>query len=719
MLVCQLAGEAGEVLEHARGSAGKDQGQATPVLRHRVVDAAVRPADVSPGDSPRAGLLEVRRALGNRRFGALARQLAASPALALSAPGDPLEREADAVADRVAADGDADAPAGRVPGGVAVATHAVREPPVPLGGGEPLAPAVRAFFEPRLGCDLGRVRVHTDRAADLTARSLGASAFTVGGRVAFRAGRYEPGTAAGRRLLAHELAHTARDVQGPGGPATVIHRQAPDLTRQSILPSVAAGMSDDELQQQIGLLRRILGQEPAGTPAHEGAAGNLAVLEDEVRRRSAPGTAPLTFQAGTGTPGAGTPAVTPLAPLPGLGAGAGAGGVIQVPTDVEYELVDGPGVDLVAQAGGQFGIGGAALRSTAIGGARGIGYLLSPPVRGLLDPFRPLSARLGPEFAQLGAQESGWFAAERYLTSPLRELRPRYATQAGELFLQQGLGRSEWLRLYNITEKQLGELPGLIARMAEGGIDSLAPAERQLVEAFFRAHAESGLKLASPALSATVRPGLSGASGVAPLFREAPYVVRIRVPANTVADVNAVLGTARPQHLVQELEVLVFTDARGAVTSIRPNPTSALGKAAPGLSWAGRGLIVVGVGVSAYRISTATSEELPRVVGEEAGGWGGGYAGASLGAGACILFGIATEGVGLLLCGLVGGAAGGVGGSYVGGEIGEDLGRLRNMTPAQYNEAALQLFGTPQQKREYYELMEFFTGPPVDPFSEF
>lgn len=123
--------------------------------------------------------------------------------------------------------------------------------------------------------------------------------------------------------------------------------------------------------------------------------------------------------------------------------------------------------------------------------------------------------------------------------------------------------------------------------------------------------------------------------------------------------------------------------------------------------------------MSAYRIGTASSEELPRVVGEEAGGWGGGYAGASLGAGACILFVIATEGLGLLLCGLVGGAAGGVGGSCVGGEIGEDLGRLRNLTSAQFNEAALQMFGPPQQKRDYYELQEILTGEPADPFSGF
>lgn len=59
-------------------------------------------------------------------------------------------------------------------------------------------------------------------------------------------------------------------------------------------------------------------------------------------------------------------------------------------------------------------------------------------------------------------------------------------------------------------------------------------------------------------------------------------MVRVRVPANTVGEVNAVLGTGHPQHLVQELEVLVFTDARGAVTRIRPNPTSARARPRPG-----------------------------------------------------------------------------------------------------------------------------------------
>lgn len=47
-------------------------------------------------------------------------------------------------------------------------------------------------------------------AAASAAERLGAAAFTVGEHVAFGAGRFDPGSRAGRRLLAHELAHVAQ-----------------------------------------------------------------------------------------------------------------------------------------------------------------------------------------------------------------------------------------------------------------------------------------------------------------------------------------------------------------------------------------------------------------------------------------------------------------------------------------------------------------------------
>ena len=70
-------------------------------------------------------------------------------------------------------------------------------------------------MEPALGADLSGVRVHTGGEADALARSVRALAFTNGRDIFFRAGRYAPGSAAGARLLAHELAHVAQHQRAP------------------------------------------------------------------------------------------------------------------------------------------------------------------------------------------------------------------------------------------------------------------------------------------------------------------------------------------------------------------------------------------------------------------------------------------------------------------------------------------------------------------------
>ena len=82
------------------------------------------------------------------------------------------------------------------------------------GGGQPLPESVRAFFEPRFGYDFSQVRVHTDTRAADTARALNARAFTVRQDVVFGTGEYAPGTASGKRLLAHELTHVVQQNAG-------------------------------------------------------------------------------------------------------------------------------------------------------------------------------------------------------------------------------------------------------------------------------------------------------------------------------------------------------------------------------------------------------------------------------------------------------------------------------------------------------------------------
>ena len=83
--------------------------------------------------------------------------------------------------------------------------------------GEPLDPAIRAFFEPCFGRDLGNVRVHADARAAESARAINARAYTVGYHVVFGTAEYAPNEESGRRLLAHELTHVVQAVGGEPG----------------------------------------------------------------------------------------------------------------------------------------------------------------------------------------------------------------------------------------------------------------------------------------------------------------------------------------------------------------------------------------------------------------------------------------------------------------------------------------------------------------------
>ncbi|VVJ17659.1 Uncharacterised protein [Amycolatopsis camponoti] len=176
-----------------------------------------RPARTAPAAAPVSPVAAVHRALGNHWWGAaFARDTVAhgsgmplpdgvrssmeqafagaavSPApasaqgkSAVSKAGDAGEREADAIAARVAAG------------------------PAPTTTGGP---------------DFGSVRVHTGPGAERAARSLSAAAYTVGDDVVFGAGQYQPDTPAGRSLIAHELTHVLQQRAG----AEQVHRKEID-----------------------------------------------------------------------------------------------------------------------------------------------------------------------------------------------------------------------------------------------------------------------------------------------------------------------------------------------------------------------------------------------------------------------------------------------------------------------------------------------------------
>jgi hypothetical protein len=147
---------------------------------------------------------------------------------------DPLEREADQIADAVMADrsiagitgASSSAPQRkcaaceaeeegmirRKESGVAPTTRNGAEAAVAAvaDGGMPLTGNQLAYFEPRFGRDLSRVRIHLHPRAHEAANAIQARAYTSGLNIAFAAGEFSPSSTDGRRLIAHELAHVAQ-----------------------------------------------------------------------------------------------------------------------------------------------------------------------------------------------------------------------------------------------------------------------------------------------------------------------------------------------------------------------------------------------------------------------------------------------------------------------------------------------------------------------------
>ena len=183
----------------------------------------------APVNSPVEQIYSLQRTVGNRQVQRLLRSGVIQAKLKVNQPGDSYEQEADRLSGHVLA-----APvhgevsrAGHIrrdvgqAGGEAIAApasvqHALVSP------GDSLEPSLRGEMEQRFGHDFSQVRVHLGSTAEQSARDVNARAYTLGDRMVFGAGEFNPGTREGRRLLAHELTHV---VQQSGTHANVVRRQ--------------------------------------------------------------------------------------------------------------------------------------------------------------------------------------------------------------------------------------------------------------------------------------------------------------------------------------------------------------------------------------------------------------------------------------------------------------------------------------------------------------
>jgi hypothetical protein len=91
------------------------------------------------------------------------------------------------------------------------------------GGGQSLNDSTRSEMESKMGADFSGVKVHTGANSHAMNQEVSAKAFTHGNDVYFRDGEYNPSSSGGRKLIAHELAHTVQQLET--GTPNLVQRQ--------------------------------------------------------------------------------------------------------------------------------------------------------------------------------------------------------------------------------------------------------------------------------------------------------------------------------------------------------------------------------------------------------------------------------------------------------------------------------------------------------------
>lgn len=200
---------------------------------------------------------------------------------------------------------------GQVPGGAtSLAARAVS------GAGQPLPTAIRSYFEPRMGSDLGQVRIHTDARAGIAARAIHARAYALGNDIAFSPGSFCPQSQSGKQLIAHELAHVA--TPAAHRPGQVQRDLLEDAQNGSLHSDELVGMTTADVEGLLSDLHNLILQQTESSLTYEGLVVNITMVEGVLQDRYGVETSPQS------TPDGAAPAedTAPVSAQPDFGTGA-------------------------------------------------------------------------------------------------------------------------------------------------------------------------------------------------------------------------------------------------------------------------------------------------------------------------------------------------------------------------------------------------------------
>jgi uncharacterized protein DUF4157 len=531
------------------------------------------------------------------------------------------------------------------------------------GSGSPMTANTRMEMEDSFGVDLGHVRIHRDNSAVQMSKDLNAQAFTHGSDIYFNSSKYDERSKTGKHLLAHELTHVVQ--QGSGGPGVQKIRRQPGHDKDE--PNSAGKMVDLGAVQDFNTAEWLA---KANIPPETIPPG---VMESEDFKMSL--LAALNPLSGS--------VLLPLDSLPP--------GLEDIP---ENHMVEVTGEDALsiylntqdAQTDTSAGYpGGAGLGATsgiskaltisgfAAAGPNAIGIVAFPmsnlarvTVGGA--SWNPASPTLPGSQIVLG--HTALYARVDGKIVVIRSYAPTSLAEAGMNI--KGVSAGTRGVPSSILDHMKGDDPGGNMWDVNQAKSIEYPVSKEIVEDFIKDLPEAGpvkggLYTARPEVGAA---RCNGQNCVlwATEYLEKKLGVPIGkggVPQSNVGGID----TARQGDVMK----LVSEKNPGKIKlpngeEIQPR-TGEIPGSLKVLKWGGRIFTAIDVGRGIWRIANADGLERVRVIGEEAGRFGGGYVGGEAGVGGCIAFGLATEGIGLIACGIVGGVLGSIGGEWLGGSI--------------------------------------------------
>jgi hypothetical protein len=530
--------------------------------------------------------------------------------------------------------------------------------------GAPLDPTARRYFESRFGHDFSRVRVHVGGRAAQSARAVNALAYTVGNHVVFGSGMYAPESTAGRRLLAHELAHTVQQSRGGARPGW-ISSGTPEHQAEQAANAVAWGSGHVQIAGATGPgLARQAGPRPP-LPA---------VTAQELIERL------VIAVRGFASNEPGIPEFDPTSVGSAVGKGYETYAAVQLIDKEGNQILTGIGayVSKNAPHGEQAAV--AALRRSLPPGTDLTGARMMVAVDQV--PCDGCSSALDAFAEEVGVSKMEIFIPSRpSLTNPAAaasaKTAARTATMVGRNWQAKLISTRTFKGTPSISPPGKGTAPeaptndpAAASTAAEPKAGSAAPGKATTpVQVGTEIKVNSSVQQPNGTTVSEVEynfgKNLDQLNHGAPAGGEVPARITVRITQNSEGAITAVESlSGEPQALVEALARQTIPEGlAGGAEAAAAGGARRLALLSKGLKIGGLAAFVV---VTGYQLYKATPEQRPRVATQAAGGLAGGALGSYLVCNA--LLDLETAGWGILICGLIVGGAAGYAGSELAGD---------------------------------------------------